>query len=429
MHAENKYCPDRADRLPFTTNLSEEAIDALCKLEAKQAKGSYTNIIHVMPNWDDTRVGFFLDRKLLLKAWRYCNKIWQNNIKVGRIFENELILEKMTSNFPNQQPHIKEALFRWTRPLDDGGSFPTFSRLALLNLNERVIPVEYQYVLMLCADRSNTSSEDARSVACRPLINPFDTVQMAHSLLGGKVVSLDDVIENYKRTVKAHFEDLITQELFSRVLHVAIDLYGEKRRKNGELFVIHPIESTTMLIKMGVSDHEILFAELFHDLEDVDFTKFGLSNFRPITKEWVKDLQELLKRELYSTGLPRLSISRIATLVVYASKPEFFPDGIPIPKEVQKNEMHDTINMRHANRVMKVADSGHNAITADALLSIESLDSLISRIDNKILKFLGKKSPSEPKLTKDQIKIEKRCYNFLKEIQRQLGTLRSEKFN
>lgn len=390
---DTKLTGHKAPRLPWTTQISERALFELSLQEASQVSGRFTKVIHIMPMWDGTRIGFILNKDHVKQAYDRCSKYWKKLSPGQRM----VLLEKMSGDLEDEPAHIQDIFH------------------AIANKRTRRLEPNFEYVLYLCH----------RGIYSK-LHNPFDIQFELHPLLGKQIVSLDSAIKNLMRTAHFHLEDELQHELLLHSVEVACKSYEGKFRKNGdgnkpgEPFSIHPIEVTTLLIKVGERDLNILVASLFHDLEDAE-----ICSHRPIHRDWVSTIERKVRAE-FRQFRDLIDPFKISNYIRDVSKPDVDENGIRIEddKVKPKRIMHENANKTHGGRVIKAADHIHNILTAD-VLSSESRGRMIPRSPEFILPFLGKPAENE-KLSKRDIAVEERLRDFLLSLRPQLLKLTSE---
>lgn len=387
-------------RLPWTTQLSSRAILELSLQEANQVNGRFDQVIHIMPMWDGTRIGFILSRNHLKQAYDHCSKIWRK-LPPG---QRSIILEKMSGDIDSELANIQDI----------------FSGITSRKTGQ--VDPHFQYVLYLCS----------RGIY-QELENPFENKYEPHPLLGKPNVSLEDARNSLIRTAAFHLKDEQQIKLITHAIGIAETAYEGKFRKNsvgdkqGEPFAIHPIEVTTLLIKMGERNINVILASLFHDLEDAE-----ICSTRPIDNRWVKAIEYKLTRD-FREFRRLINPNLIAHYIRDVSKPEVNESGEPIcdeseskkrKDEIAKSIMHLNANKTHGGRVIKAADHIHNILTAD-VLSQDSRARMAPRAPLYVIPFLGKPAKDE-KLTKKEVLVELRLRSMLLTLRPQLLQLMSE---
>lgn len=359
--------------------IPSEVVQRLLFQEVLIAQGDHTKALHILPAWDKTRIGMIAYEEDIEKKFSIISKFWRKL----QPFQKQLVLEKIDLQYCDLLPHIQEI---FTEVKGSNG--------------EAVDPL-FNYLLRLCLEIQGGDNDKLNT-----LQNPISTDPKKHSKLGSRLINTQDALDDLIITARLHLPVAMHEEI--RIASErAIHSYKGILRKNSEEFVVHPLEITTLLIKIGVKDANILIAALFHDLEDVTFCQF-----KPISKVWSDHLESYLS-EILGDKIPQRRLKKISNFISLVSKPEVLEDGTDLsPSDKPKKIMHVRANMLHETRVIKAGDYYHNCLTSDVVKK-PSLGNLIPRGPNDILPHLGIASTKENRLTTDQIKIEERLKHLI----------------
>jgi (p)ppGpp synthase/HD superfamily hydrolase len=149
------------------------------------------------------------------------------------------------------------------------------------------------------------------------------------------------------------------------IAHVA---HGQVKRDSGELFVEHPIEAASTLVRLGVTDVDIICGALLHDVaEDTNYFYKGFEHIG--YRKYVGMVREKLVAQGFSERTVKIVVALTKPAIIDEGKDGIVADGVDFfNKDQSYDKKHDLLEQAANDGfweaiLVKMAERLHNIRT------------------------------------------------------------------